>query len=114
LDRKPITIYGDGGQTRDLIYVGDVVRANLVAAAHPAAAGKVFNICTGRETRLMDLVEELQDLFPEAPEPVMDAPRAGDIYRSVGSPERASLELGFRAETSLADGLRATVEWMRS
>jgi nucleoside-diphosphate-sugar epimerase len=114
LDGKPITIYGDGGQTRDLIYVGDVVRANLVAAAHPAAAGKVFNICTGRETRLMDLVEELQDLFPEAPEPVMDAPRAGDIYRSVGSPERASLELGFRAETSLADGLRATVEWMRS
>jgi UDP-glucose 4-epimerase len=114
LDGKPLKIFGDGGQTRDLIYVEDVVQANLIAAEHSAAAGKVFNICTGRETRIMDLVEELQDLFPVAPQPVMEAPRSGDIYRSVGNPGLAKRELGFHAETSLADGLSTTVEWMRS
>ena len=111
---KPITIYGDGRQTRDLIYIDDVVQANLIAAEHPAAPGQVFNICSGHETRIIDLVEELQDLFPNSPQPVFAAPRAGDIYRSVGNPARAYKELGFRAATSLAEGLRATVEWMRT
>src|SRR5512133_1427958 len=55
IDGKPITIYGDGGQTRDLVYVGDIVRANLVASEHPAAPGQVFNICSGDEIRIIDL-----------------------------------------------------------
>jgi nucleoside-diphosphate-sugar epimerase len=114
LEEEPITVNGDGGQTRDLVFIDDVVRANLIAAEHPAAPGQVFNICTGHETRILDLVEELQDLFPNAPTPVFADPRPGDIYRSVGSPVRAYKELGFRAETSLAEGLQATVEWMRS
>ncbi|MFZ5855755.1 MAG: SDR family oxidoreductase [Chloroflexota bacterium] len=113
LDGKPITIFGDGGQTRDLIFVGDVVRANLAAAAHPSAPGGVFNICTGNETRIIDLIEILQDLFPSAPAPEFSEPRAGDIYRSIGSPQLASDLLGFRAQTSLEDGLKQTVEWMR-
>jgi UDP-glucose 4-epimerase len=114
LDGKPITIYGDGGQSRDLIYVGDVVRANLLAANHSNAPGKVFNICTGRETRLLDLIEELLDVFPSAPQPVFEKARAGDIYRSLGNPDLAARELGFHAQTALTDGLRATVEAMRS
>jgi len=57
LDNKPVTIFGDGGQTRDLINVRDVVRANLVASEHPDAAGKIFNVCTGIETRLLDLLD---------------------------------------------------------
>lgn len=113
LDGKPVTIFGDGGQTRDLIFVGDVVRANLVAATHPSAAGGVFNICTGVETRIIDLIEILQDLFPSAPAPEFAEPRAGDIYRSIGSPQLARDLLGFHAEVSLEDGLRQTVEWMR-
>ena len=113
MDGKPITIFGDGGQTRDLIFVGDVVRANLAAAAHPSAPGGVFNICTGNETRIIDLVEILQDLFPSAPAPEFADVRAGDIYRSIGSPQLASDLLGFRAQTSLEDGLKQTVEWMR-
>lgn len=114
LQNKPITIFGDGGQTRDLIFVQDVVRANLVAAQHPAAPGKVFNICTGMETRIIDLVEVLQDLFPDAPAPEFSDPRAGDIYRSIGDPRLALSMLGFKAETSLEHGLRQTVEWMRT
>ncbi|MBW7917926.1 MAG: SDR family oxidoreductase [Anaerolineales bacterium] len=113
LDNKPVTIFGDGGQTRDLIFVGDVVRANLAAAAHPSAPGGVFNICTGNETRILDLVEILQDLFPSAPAPEFAAPRAGDIYRSIGSPQKAAETIGFRAEVSLTDGLMKTAEWMK-
>lgn len=114
LDGKPITVFGDGGQTRDLINVRDIVRANIVASEHPAAAGKVFNICTGVETRLLDLLEVLYDLFPNAPKAEFAAPRAGDIYRSVGSPQKAADVMGFKAQVSLADGLKETVEWMRS
>lgn len=112
LDGKPVTIYGDGGQTRDLVYVGDIVRANLLAAQHPAAPGQVFNICTGKEIRLLDLVETLMRFFPDAPAPQFAAPRVGDIYRSVGNPRKAAELLGFRTQTSLQEGLRAVVSWM--
>lgn len=112
LDGKAVTVFGDGGQTRDLIYVGDVARANLLAANHPNAAGQIFNICTGIETRLLDLLKVLDKLFPAAPEPVFADPRPGDIYRSVGSPERAARVMGFRVQTSLEEGLRQTVAWM--
>lgn len=114
LDGKPVTVFGDGGQTRDLINIHDVVRANLIASEHPNAAGKVFNVCTGIETRLLDLIEVLYDLFPNAPAPEFAAPRAGDIYRSVGSPQKARDVLGFDAQVSLEDGLKEVVEWMRA
>ena len=114
LDGKPVTVFGDGAQTRDLINIHDVVRANLIAAEHPNAAGKIFNVCTGLETRLLDLLNVLYQLFPEAPKPEFAAPRAGDIYRSVGSPQKALDIMDFRAEVPLADGLKETVDWMRT
>jgi UDP-glucose 4-epimerase len=114
LDGKPVTVFGDGGQTRDLINVRDVVRANLVASEHPEAPGQVFNVCTGRETRLLDLLEVLYDLFPGAPEAVFAEPRSGDIYRSVGSPEFTAQKIGFQAEVTLDEGLKETVAWMKA
>lgn len=114
LDGKPVTVFGDGGQTRDLINIHDVVRANLIASEHPHAAGKVFNVCTGIETRLLDLLEVFFDLFPNAPQTEFTAPRAGDIYRSVGSPQKARDVMGFTAQVSLEDGLKEVVEWMRA
>lgn len=113
LDNKPVIVYGDGGQTRDLINVRDIVRANLVASEHPDAAGKIFNICTGVETRLLDLLDVMYELLPNAPKHEFAAPRAGDIYRSVGSPQKAADVMGFRAQVSLVDGLNETVNWMR-
>ena len=110
---EPITIYGDGKQSRDFIFVKDVVHANLLAAESDAA-GEAYNICTGRETNLLDLLEELSEISPRQPEVRFEAIRPGDIYRSVGSPEKAAGALGFRAETSLAKGLAQTVEWMKS
>jgi nucleoside-diphosphate-sugar epimerase len=113
LDNKPVTVFGDGGQTRDLINVRDVVRANLIAATHPNAPGQIFNICTGFETRILDLLEVLCDLLPNVGQPAFAEPRAGDIYRSIGSPEKAAAAMGFQAQVSLADGLKETVNWMR-
>ena len=113
LDGKPVTIYGDGGQTRDLVYVGDIVRANLAASAHPDAPGQVFNVCGGQEIRIIDLVETLMDFFPNAPAPEFAPARSGDIYRSVGSPKKAAEVLGFTPQTSLEEGLKAVIDWMR-
>lgn len=113
LDGNAITIFGDGGQTRDLIYVGDVVRANLLAAAKPEAAGEIFNICAGEAISIRRLVQVLRGFFPESQEPVLAPPRPGDIYASVGRRTRAETSLGFRPETRLEQGLKATVEWMR-
>ena len=113
LDGKPVTVFGDGGQTRDLINVRDVVRANLIASINPYAAGKIFNICTGVETRILDLLEVMYELLPNAPAHQLAPPRAGDIYRSVGSPQKAADVMGFRAQVSLVDGLKEVIDWMR-
>jgi len=72
-----------------------------------------INICTGLETRLLDLLEVPYDLFPNASQTEFAAPRAGDIYRPVGSPQKALDVMGIRAQVSLADGVQEIAEWMR-
>jgi UDP-glucose 4-epimerase len=107
-------IYGDGRQTRDYVYVGDVVAANLAAADRPQAGG-AFNVGTGRETSVLDLIEILQqegardDFEPEFAEA-----RLGEIERSCLDVSRAREELGWEARTSLVDGLRTTLEASRA
>jgi UDP-glucose 4-epimerase len=110
---EPITIYGDGKQSRDFIFVKDVARANLLAA-EAGAAGEAINICTGHETSLLDLLEALSELSPTNPQIRFEGPRPGDIYQSAGSPEKAIRMLGFTPETSLTEGLKQTIEWMKS
>jgi len=114
LNDKPVTIYGDGGQTRDLINIHDVVRANLIASEHPNAAGKIFNICTGIETRLLDLLDVMNELFPNARKPEFAPPRPGDIYRSVGSPQKALDMMNFKPTVSLTNGLKETLDRIRT
>jgi UDP-glucose 4-epimerase len=114
LDNKPITVYGDGGQTRDLVNVKDVVQANLLASEHPKAPGQIFNVCTGVETKLLDLLDILYKIFPNAPKHVHAEPRAGDIYRSIGTPKKIMETLGYKPQVSLADGLAEAVEVMRN
>ena len=109
---KTITIHGDGKQSRDFIFVKDVVCANLLAAKSDLA-GEAFNVCSGRETTLLDLLEELSEVSSRQPEVCFDAARPGDIYRSAGNPQKAAAALGFRAEISLAEGLKQTVKWMQ-
>jgi UDP-glucose 4-epimerase len=109
---EPITIFGDGKQSRDYIFVKDVAHANLLAAK-VENGGEVINICTGREITLLDLLENLSELSPAAPVVKFAEPRLGDIYRSAGCPDKAARLLGFKAETSLGEGLKQTLEWIQ-
>jgi UDP-glucose 4-epimerase len=109
---QTITIFGDGRQSRDFIFVKDVVHANLLAA-NSEAAGEAYNICSGHETTMLDLLEELSGLSLRQPEVRFSAPRPGDIFRSVGSPLKAREAFGFKAQTSLVDGLAETIKWMQ-
>jgi UDP-glucose 4-epimerase len=103
------TVYGDGSQTRDYIYVGDVVAAAL-AATGSEATGPI-NIGTGRETDVLELVRRLGELGgAEAFEPEFAPPRTGEVQRVSIDPTRAANELGWRAETELAEGLRLTLD----
>jgi UDP-glucose 4-epimerase len=104
-------IYGDGKQTRDYIYVGDVVRAQLAAAE--AEVGGEINVGTGRETSVLDLVAVMKELVPEAAEtfePQFEPARLGEIERSCLDVTRAREVLAFEAQTSLRDGMRATLD----
>jgi UDP-glucose 4-epimerase len=103
------TVYGDGRQTRDYIYVGDVVAA-MLAAAQSEASG-AFNVGTGIETNVLELVERLAELGgAEGFEPEFAPPRTGEVQRIAIDPGRAGRELGWRAETGLGEGLRLTLD----
>jgi len=101
------TIFGDGKQTRDFIYVGDVVRGVLAAADH---AGGIYNIGTGIETSVNELHAVCRRVTGIDDEPEYAEARPGEIARSVIDPALAERELGWRAEQSLESGLRLTWE----
>jgi UDP-glucose 4-epimerase len=111
-EKKAPIIFGDGHQTRDFIFVDDVVRANLLAAEASLASGAVFNICTGNETSILELLEYLGELIPDVKASEYAPIRTGDIYQSYGNPEKAAQKLGFRAQVSLIEGLAITVAAM--
>ena len=103
------TVYGDGKQTRDYIYVGDIVAAAL-AAAESEASGPI-NIGTRIETDVLELASRLAEIDGAGDfEPEFAPPRAGEVQRIALDAGRAERELGWRAETSLADGLRQTLD----
>jgi UDP-glucose 4-epimerase len=108
---KPLTLFGDGSASVDFVYVGDVVRANLLAC-ETKAKDAIVNVCSGVETRMKDLAELLLELtgstvgieFKPQPPGALPPRRYGDV-------RRAEEVLGFRAETKLADGVRALITW---
>ncbi len=102
----PPTIYGNGLQTRDFIYVGDVVRANLLACAREEAAGQVLNVASGRGVSLLELVAILNELCGAHFTPQFEPARAGDILHSRGDGARLAAVLGIQPSTPLAAGLQ--------
>ena len=103
-------IFGDGLQTRDYVYVGDVARATTSTLGQDSG---VFNVGTGRETSVVELYE-LCAKVAGSDTPAEHAPaRLGELQRSFLDPERAAHELGFSAMVDLEDGLRATWDWIR-
>ena len=105
--QEEVTIYGDGGQTRDFVYVGDVVAAILAAVGRD---GGVFNIGTGTETSVNDLFAAVCRTASVEAAATHRPERPGDLRRSVLDVSRTERELGWRAQSSLDDGLRATWE----
>jgi UDP-glucose 4-epimerase len=103
-------IFGDGSQTRDYVYVGDVARATVAALGHE---GGVFNVGTGRETSVAELYE-LCARVAGSDLPAEHAPaRLGELQRSFLDPTLAAETLGFRAMVDLEDGLRSTWDWVQ-
>jgi len=106
---KPLTIFGDGQQTRDFVYVGDVARAVVAAAMADGGDGTAMNIGTGRETTVRQLAEIVVGLAGTGVA-ISHAPaRAGEIVRSLAAVERVRATLGWQAEVALADGLARTL-----
>lgn len=112
LDGADVCIYGDGEQTRDFTYVGNVVQANLLAATAPQAAGRAYNIACGERTSLLSLLRLLGDLTGRTPNPVFEEARPGDVRDSLADVREAETRLGYAVSTSLEEGLRRTVRWM--
>jgi UDP-glucose 4-epimerase len=106
-------IYGDGGQTRDFVFVKDVVQANLLAATHEAAPGKVFNVGTSNSVSINGLWEMIARLAECRLPAKHEAPRAGDIVHSLASIQRAKDLLGYQPTVSFEDGLKQTFAWYR-
>ena len=102
---RQITIFGDGGQTRDFVYVADVVAA-LLAAMHVLPPGSpVFNVCTGRATSVLDIAHAIAGLCGAVASIDFQPPRAGEARVSLGDPALAAAVLGTRAEVQLDEGL---------
>ena len=106
---EPITIYGDGKQTRDFVYAGDIARG-IEAALRSPHANRAYNLSTQTETSLKELVAVLAQVSGKKIVPEYADPRTGDIYKSLLANGRARRSLGWEPQTSLEEGLRRTYE----
>lgn len=107
-EAKPLTVFGDGEQTRDFIYVGDVARANVAALQNENVEG-ACNIATGSKTSLLDLIRVLSEITGKNSEITFDAPREGDIVHSQAITSKLNKELGITAKTTLKQGLEKLI-----
>jgi nucleoside-diphosphate-sugar epimerase len=116
LSGKQPTIFGDGEQSRDFTYIDNAVSANLLACKVPAAqaAGKVFNVATGRRITLNQTFKLLQALTSYSGSPIYGAERGGDIKHSLADISAAEQNLSYKPKVDFEDGLRLTVDWYRN
>jgi UDP-glucose 4-epimerase len=113
---EPVTIHGDGGQTRDFVYSGDLARAVVAALDAPedVVAGELFQVGTGRETTVNELAEAIGSAVGRPLEIVHEAARIGDVRRNVSRVDKAAERLGYRATVPLDQGLAVTARWFES
>ena len=112
LDGQPVTIFGDGGQTRDFVYVDDVVDGFVRAGTR--GGGLVVHIATGLEVSVNELERTMAMAASSGLAPVHAPERPGELRRNCLDPERASIQLGWKPWTNLQDGIRSTIEWVKS
>ncbi len=114
LSGRPLTFYGDGSQTRDFVYVGNVVDANLLAATLPGVSGRAYNVACGRRITLLELASLIEAAAGQTVERSFAAPRAGDIRESLADISRAGAELGYEPAVDVEEGLRRLVAHARA
>src|SRR3954447_17690647 len=112
LERAPVDVFGDGSQTRDFIFVADVVTALITAMDQVQKRGEVFNVCTGRSTSILGLAQLIGELCGINPDIRFREARSGEIRHSQGSPDLIRNRLGLGHSVGLRAGLNATINWM--
>lgn len=112
MEKRPLTIYGNGLQTRDFIYVGDLCRA-IQLALESDIRGELFQIATGTETTILALTEQISAVAGQAVHITHSKERIGDIVKNYSAVSKASQQLGWQPTTSLKDGLAKTWEWFQ-
>jgi nucleoside-diphosphate-sugar epimerase len=110
--RQPI-VYGDGKQTRDFVYIDDLLQGLWLAAEHPQAVGRVFNLASGRAYTLLELLQAIEEAVGSPLEPQFTAPRPGDIRHSFADIRAARGILGYEPHISLQEGIRRTLNAYR-
>lgn len=104
-------VFGDGLQSRDFTYVGNVVQANFLACAAAGIAGQVFNIACGQRLSLLELIDQINAIQGTSIKPKFEQERPGDVRHSEANIERARKELGYTPSISFQNGLKKTIEW---
>jgi UDP-glucose 4-epimerase len=115
LRQSPPVIFGDGGQTRDFVFVNDVVNATLSSLDKSLPGAITINVATGRATSITSLAKMILDILQlQYLHPTHTSPRAGDVRHSRADVSLARKMLSFRPKYDLNDGLRATINWFRA
>jgi UDP-glucose 4-epimerase len=112
IKHKPLTIYGDGKQTRDYVYVGDCVAAFLAAAEH--GQGGTWNIGNGIEVSVLELATMIAQITGDSSEATFAPARTGELQRSALVSEQAERDLGWKPSVPLGDGVEAVVRWLEA
>jgi UDP-glucose 4-epimerase len=113
---EPLTVFGDGRQTRDYVFVKDVARANVLASttAAPGLDTTAFNIATSRQRSVLDLAAAIGEVMGQKPRLEFAPPRAGELFRSALDVSKAKKVLGWTPDYVFEDGLRELVDWFKA
>jgi UDP-glucose 4-epimerase len=119
LAKAPLTVFGDGRQTRDYVFVKDVARANVLASTVPASSGTdfdgpAFNIATSIQRSVLDLTKSVGEVMGQKPTVEFAPPRAGELLRSALDVSKAKRVLGWAPQFVFEDGLRELVDWFKT
>ncbi|TWU58456.1 UDP-glucose 4-epimerase [Rubripirellula tenax] len=114
LSGKPPTIYGNGQQSRDFVYVTDIAKANMLAATVPDIAGSTFNIARGERTTLLELLTTLSGILGQDIQPIHEPARVGDVRDSLADVSESRNRLQFEPDVTMTEGLAESIQYYRS
>jgi UDP-glucose 4-epimerase len=112
-DQRPI-IWGDGNQTRDFVYVSDIVDGLIQAAKSKNTNNEVFILSSGKETKIIEIVKIINRILNKSIEPIFSEPKPGDIKRMWLSYDKANRYFGFKPKVSLEEGIKRYINWART